>query len=80
MVPEPISDRLEEALRLSEEADALRGAAADAWRDVAVTLTTELKISQQDTATVMGISRQRVGQLLEEAGRMGPRRRRSPSS
>lgn len=74
LIPESISDRLKAALELSAEADTLRDAAATAWREVAVALATELGLSQQDAAAVMGISRQRVGQLLRNVE--GPREHR----
>lgn len=57
---------IEEARHLQQEAQTLQEKAAIAWRESAHRLHEEAGLSVTDTATLMGVSRGRVSQLLAQ--------------
>jgi predicted RNase H-like HicB family nuclease len=63
-LPAPVKARLELARRERENAQAAQDAAAGATREAARALVKEGRLSVRDAAEVLGLSHQRVQQLL----------------
>lgn len=63
-LPKPVKAHLERARKEREKAQAMQAAAAGATRDAAQALVQDGQLSVRDAADLLGLSHQRVQQLL----------------
>lgn len=80
VVPPVVQRALDDARQLRKEANERLDRAAEATSDAARKLTKDLGLTLREAAEILGVSFQRVAQLVEENGKRPPAKRKAPST
>jgi predicted RNase H-like HicB family nuclease len=75
-----IEEAVREATRARKEAEAAAAYERDAMRRAAYVITTKKKMSQRDAGAIMGVSFQRISQLLKPTVRRATKQRAATQS